>query len=233
MSSFQKVKAKDKIKSVKGYLNHKYSVLQIAAKYGVEKSTVYWWIEQYKSEGETAFTDSPKQFRQYSNELKEQAVKDYLGGGESQASVCKKYGIRSKHQLRDWITMYNTCGNFVRQSKSGGGSYMSTNRSTTFEERAEIVLHCIGNNRNYGLSAKEYNVGYQQVRNWVKKYDEYGLPGLEDRRGQRKINQEPRNEIERLEIELEKEKQKTYLLTLENALLKKVKEVERRNASHK
>ena len=110
---------------------------------------------------------------------------------------------------------------------------MSINRSTTLEERTEIVLHCIGNNRNYGLSAKEYNVGYQQVRNWVKKYDEYGLPGLEDRRGQRKINQEPRSEIERLEIELEKEKQITYLLTLENALLKKVEEVEGRNASHK
>ncbi len=81
--------------------------------------------------------------------------------------------------------------------------------------------------------ALKYKVSYQQVRNWTLRYEEMGDAGLEDRRGRRKKNQTPRSEIEQAQIENEQLKHRLYLAEMELALLKKVKEVERRDAYQK
>ena len=46
-------------------------------------------------------------FNNYSPEIKKEAVEVYLNGKNGGlGSVCKKYGIRDKHTLRDWIKKY-------------------------------------------------------------------------------------------------------------------------------
>jgi len=225
MSVAKRTKAKEKVKAVKLYMAGKKSVIAISEKLGVEKSTVYWWIEQYKSEGESAFSDTISENRRYSVELKTAAVKDYLNGVGSQAEICKKYKIRSKHQLRDWIEMYNSSG----EIKEKGGSYLKASRETTYEERLSIVEYCINNNNDYSLTSIKYNVSYQQVRNWTKRFESFGAVGLEDRRGKRKIDQTPRNETEALEIRIKQLEQENRFLSIENKLLKKAKDLERRN----
>ena len=60
-----------------------------------------------------------------------------------------------------------------------------------------------------------------------------GKAGLEDRRGRRKKDQTPRTELEQAQIKIEQLKHKLYLAELENALLKKLDEIERRDASRK
>ena len=57
--------------------------------------------------------------------------------------------------------------------------------------------------------------------------------GLQDRRGQRKKDQTPCTELEQTQIEIEKLKHKLYLAEMENALLKKLDEVEMRDVSQK
>ncbi len=49
----------------------------------------------------------------------------------------------------------------------------------------KIVMECLANDKNYGAMALKYQCSYQQVRNWVKRYEEMGSKGLEDRRGRR------------------------------------------------
>lgn len=56
---------------------------------------------------------------------------------------------------------------------------------TTYEERLQIVQDCLDHDKNYGAVALKYGCSYQQVRNWVKRYEEMGAAGLEDRRGKR------------------------------------------------
>lgn len=75
-----------------------------------------------------------------------------------------QYGLRQSKQLRDWIKIHNTHGNFKTES---GGSQMSQSRKTTFKERVEIVYYCIVHDHNYGKMAITYQVSYQQIRNWV------------------------------------------------------------------
>ena len=110
---------------------------------------------------------------------------------------------------------------------------MKNTRKTTQEERIQIAKECIENRNNYGEIAIKYQVSYQNVYSWVKKYKELGEAGLEDRRGQRTAQQEPRTEEERLRIENAQLKHELYLARMERDLLKKLEEIERREAYRK
>lgn len=110
---------------------------------------------------------------------------------------------------------------------------MKKARNTSQEERIQIVKECITSGKNYGEMALKYNVSYQQARTWTLNFEKMGESGLQDRRGQRKKSQTPRTELEKAQIEIEQFKHKLYLAEMENALLKKLDELERRDASHK
>ncbi|WP_222427962.1 helix-turn-helix domain-containing protein [Sporomusa sp. KB1] len=105
---------------------------------------------------------------------------------------------------------------------------MTKGRNTTAQERIQIVKECISNGYNYGAAALKYQVSYQQVYTWTNKYRKMGEAGLEDRRGHRAgtlPSRTPEEELRDRIAQLEREK---YDLEMENALLKKVKELERR-----
>ena len=105
---------------------------------------------------------------------------------------------------------------------------MTKGRETTQAERITVAKACIANGKNYGEVAAQYNVSYQQARSWTFKYIEGGEAALEDRRGQRKKDQQPRTELEQAQIEIEQLKHKLKMLEMENNLLKKLEEIERR-----
>ena len=99
-------------------------------------------------------------------------------------------------------------------------------RETTYEERLEIVLDCLANDKNYGTMAKKYNCSYQQVRNWVLRFEKMGSAGLEDRRGRRVGTQPARTPEEELWDKIAELERKNRDLQMENELLKKVRELE-------
>lgn len=105
---------------------------------------------------------------------------------------------------------------------------MTKGRETTQAERVTAAKECVANDKNYGEVAIKYNVSYQQVRSWTLKYIEGGESALEDRRGQRKKDQHPRTELEQAQVEIEQLKHKLRMLEVENHLLKKLEEIERR-----
>ncbi len=110
---------------------------------------------------------------------------------------------------------------------------MKQGRETTQEERIQIVRECIARGKNYGEMALKYQVSYQQVRSWTLRFEKMGEAGLEDRRGRRKKDQKPRTELEQAQIEIEQLRHKLYLAEMERDLLKKLDEVERRDAFQK
>ena len=63
----------------------------------------------------------------------------------------------------------------------------------TTEERLEAVLACLEGGRALKEAAQAYQVEVQTLRSWVKKYQELGSAGLEDRRGKRLADQTPRS----------------------------------------
>lgn len=110
---------------------------------------------------------------------------------------------------------------------------MKNTRQTTQEERIEIAKACLESGNHYGEIALKYNVSYQQVRSWTMKFKEKGSAGLEDRRGKRLAEQEPRTPEEEMRIRIAQLEHENYMLRMERDLLKKVKELEGRNAFQK
>ena len=230
MSRKNKLNAEEKVRIAEDCIEGRISQAEAARRVGVDESSIRAWIAKYKSEGSYGLWQTEKN-RVYSEELKLQAVTEYLAGSESLREICKKYKIRSKMQLMDWIKVYNSGRDF--KHKMSGGSRMKSTRKTTQEERVQIAKECIENGDNYGEIAIKYQVSYQNVYSWVKKYKELGEAGLEDRSGQRTAQQEPRTEEERLRIENAQLKHELYLARMERDLLKKLEEIERREAYRK
>ena len=99
---------------------------------------------------------------------------------------------------------------------------MTKARKTSQKERLEIAKECIESGKNYGETALKYHVSYQQVYTWVKKYSALG-------EGQ----QEPRTEEEVLKGRIAQLEHELYMTKMERDLLKKVKELERRDRRDK
>lgn len=162
--------------------------------------------------------------KHYSAELKQKAVEDYLAGKGSQRSICRRYGISTHRRLQEWIMCYNGHKDFKKRSGARGEIYMAKGRKTTQEERTQIVAFCIEHGKDYALTAETYQVSYQQIYSWVRKYEVNGVDGLVDRRGKAKPEDEL-TEAERLRQENRILQAKLKDKEMEIALLKKVREL--------
>ena len=224
MSRKSKIDPAEKVKVIERVLADEISAAEAARLIGVDGSSIRDWRNLYLSDGPSALMVQSNN-KNYSKELKLQAVQEYLDGKSSQRDIGKKYHLRSSKQLRNWIKVYTTHGEFKSRT-SGGGSYMRKARSTTPEERLAIVQDCLANDKNYGAMALKYQCSYQQVRNWVKRYEEMGSAGLEDRRGHRVGTMPSRTPEEEMRDKIAELERRNRDLQMENDLLKKVRELE-------
>lgn len=224
MSRKNKIDPTEIVKIIERLLADEISVSGAARLTGVGKTSIRRWRDLYLADGPTALM-AQRNNKVYSQELKLQAVHEYLDGKSSQADIVKKYHLRSSRQLHNWIKVYATHGE-IKSRGSGGGSYMRKVRQTTPKERLEIVQDCLANDKNYGAMALKYNCSYQQVRNWVLRYEKMGSAGLEDRRGRRAGTQLSRTPEEELRDKIAELERRNRDLQMENDLLKKVRELE-------
>ncbi len=192
---------------------------------GINPERIREWISLYQSLGTDGLITTSKNAR-YTAEVKQNAVLDYLSGLGSHLAICKKYGIRSTSQLRQWILKYNSHEE-LKSSGAGGRIIMTKGRKTTFEERVEIVEYCIAHDRNYAETANKFGVSYQQARNYTIKYEASGVEGLKDNRGRRKPEDEM-NELEKLRAEVKLLRAAKERAEMEVSFLKKIEEIERR-----
>lgn len=168
---------------------------------------------------------SKQQHKKYSRELKIQAIQAYLNGEGSIREINKRYAIVGNSQLCDWIKVYNGHKEFKESHGSGKDIYMTKGRKTTQQERAEIVAFCIEHGKDYPQTIEKYGVSYQQIYSWVRKYEEKGIDGLADKRGRTKPIEEM-TEIEKLRAENRILQARNLDLEIENAFIKKLKELE-------
>lgn len=104
---------------------------------------------------------------------------------------------------------------------------MTQGRNTTYEERIEIVSYCIEHGNDYTAAIEKYGVSYHQIYSWVRKYNERGAEGLEDKRGKHKPESQM-TELEKLRAKNRMLEARNKRLETENAVLKKLEEIEGR-----
>lgn len=232
MPQKQKLSPEEKVRLVRLYMQGEIGVCEASRIAGVAEITINRWLARYETKGIEGFLPHEKN-QVYTVELKLQVAREYLSGESNALDLCRKYKISTPKLVQDWAKVYNAHGDFNSVKFSGGGSYMKQGRDTTQEERIQIAKECYVTGKNYGEIALKHNVSYQQVRTWTLRYEELGEAGLEDRRGRRKKDQEPRTELEKAQIEIERLKHELHKAEMERDLLKKLDEVVRRDAYRK
>lgn len=225
MSHKAKISGPEKIAAIEKYLRGEDSLNHLATLLDVAFSSIKQWLKNYQSVGPSGLLNASKNTA-YPTELKTAAVKDYLAGGSSHMEICKKYGIKSTRQLRDWILKYNGHEK-LKTSGTGGTPIMTKGRSTTYDERVEIVKYCIEHQSNYAETAQKFQISYQQVYSWTNKYLNDGVGALQDRRGKRKSEDEM-SEVEKLRAQNKLLEAENRRKQMEIDLLKKLDEIERR-----
>lgn len=213
----------EKVSLVEEYLSGRLRMREAARRAGVGHSTMENWISRYRAEGASALEENGNRAKRwYSEEVKRKSVEDYLSGQGSSMAIAEKYQLRSGNLVLDWVKLYHE-----RESRQGttGGSVMR--KDHTDEERLQAVLDCLEGGQRQRDVARKYQVEVQTLRSWVKKYEEMGAAGLEDRRGRRLAEQTPRTKEEALRIENARLKRENEWLKMELSLRKKVQELER------
>ncbi|WP_219834812.1 helix-turn-helix domain-containing protein [Paenibacillus sp. R14(2021)] len=198
--------------------------LAATKKYSINKTSLMKWQRRYKLYGFEGL-ERRTHNRSYSAELKLQAVAEFLEGKLSKYQIIDKYKIASTTQLSDWIHKYN--GHSSLKAYKGEANAMTKGRATTWQERIDIVQYCLTNQHDYHKTAGEFQVSYQQVYQWVKKFEDGSHDALQDGRGRKKAAEEL-TEAELHKLELKKMEYEMERLRAENAFLKKLRELQRR-----
>ena len=204
----------------------RHTQLEICKMFSVNRQSLQEWRALIKFGGIEALTRAKKN-KVYSKELKQSAVEDYLSEHYSMFDILAKYGISSLSVFKKWVKIY-TGHSELKDSGKGLSQTMTKGRKTTVEERIEIAKACLANKKNYQETATQYEVSYQQVYQWVRKFEENGEQGLADRRGRTKPVEERTPEDE-LRLKIQQMERENERLRAENLLLKKLEEIERRH----
>ncbi len=202
-----------------------YSIEKICSKYQISTRTLMDWIEKLEKFGEEGLKRSTS-WKPYTKELKIAAVNDYLSGNYSKCEIVRNYGISSRSVLQKWINKYNSHRD-LEDTVKGRTSSMTKGRKTTWDERKQIVLDCLENGKDYQRTSEIYAISYQQVYQWVKKYENGGDEALKDKRGRKKEEAELTPE-EIVQLQIKKLESENERLRAENLFLKKLEEIERR-----
>ncbi|MBU8914926.1 helix-turn-helix domain-containing protein [Bacillus sp. FJAT-29953] len=223
MSKRSKYSSEEKYQILMKYVDGEMSSSSLIKEYKISLFTLQSWKDKYELYGIDGLKESHG-WKEYSDELRQSAIQDYLSGNYSKLEICRKYKV-SRGALNVWIKNYNNHKE-TRQTHRRK-SLMSQSRKLTFEEKVEAVHLCVKNGHDYSAVMDKYQISYQQIYSWTKKYEAGGPESLRDRRGRKKPEEEL-SEQEKLRIKLKELEAKNYRLEAENALLKKLEEIERR-----
>lgn len=213
---------------VKRYLSGEGSLYTLAKELYCDHSVLRRWVKMYEAFGESAF-DTSTTNASYTKEFKEKVVLDYLNEGGSYINLAIKYGLSSPSSIKRWVKDYNSHIELKDYIPGGEEIYMTKSRKVNKEERIEIVKYCLEHDLDYKTTAKVYETSYANVFNWVKKYKEKGEDGLGDKRGRHKSDEEV-DEVTLLRRQLKQKEHELEMALLENKLLKKLDEIERRRS---
>lgn len=222
MRKYKKWSTEEKLEIVSCYINGEGSFNALSKRFGCDKVTIRRWTFAYKRYGISGLQKRKTQSN-YTDDFKRKLIMEVLDG-HSREEVMNKYQIhpQSYSLLSRWIKEY-TSG---IKTTSKGRYPVNKGRKTTFEERITIVEFALENEKDYQHTAETFEVSYQQVYGWVRKYELDGEDGLKDRRGQKKKLLGEMSKVERLEAALKAEQRSNRQLQMENDLLKKLNEIE-------
>lgn len=157
----------------------------------------------------------------FSEELKLQAVLEYLKGCESQKTVARKYCV-AVGDLQKWLLAY--------QEHGADGLIIRQNNHKKYdgEFKVKVVEYMHTHNYSARQTAAHFNIpSYVTVCQWEKKYLKGGVSSLFTEQRGRKLGMKPKKITKRAKKEIEEESKEDLIeevkrLRMENEYLKKL-----------
>ena len=157
----------------------------------------------------------------YSWEFKLECVDKYKNG-EYIATPGKTRNQRTAflHQVNEWAKNYNDLG-------INGLKHSSTNKIWTPEKRFELVAKVLAGN-SINSVVKNAHIDKGQLYQWVRKYNEKGMDGLQCKKGRptKQLVMKKKNKKTKLSISEQEElkllRERNEYLEMENEYLKKL-----------
>ncbi|WP_314576539.1 helix-turn-helix domain-containing protein [Enterococcus gilvus] len=219
----------EKFQIISEVMDRRRSVNSVAKKHSLSWTTINNWIRKYNDDGIEGLKEATT-WNQYDSGQKQEAVLAVINEEMSLCRATTFFQISSTSVLRRWVSRYTNGETLKSTSKGSVPKTMKKGRKTTYEERIEIAQYTIANELNYAQAIEKYDVSYQQVYSWVKKYQQHGEEALKDNRGRNKSS-EFLTEEERLKLRVKELEARNKHLEMENDFAKKLQEIQRRNRS--
>ncbi|WP_137626187.1 helix-turn-helix domain-containing protein, partial [Lactiplantibacillus pingfangensis] len=201
------------------------SARQIQHQYGVKDDQIRQWVQRFQAEGLDGLKH--RKVHRYSPEFKQKVVDLYLAGNTSYPQLASQFKIPNSSVIYQWVNLYTSGKSFKTTRRS---QPMKTGRKTTQIERIEIVQWVIANDLDYNGAIEKFSVSYGQVYAWVKKFKQDGPEALQDRRGKDKSSKSNLTDEEKQALRIKELEARNAYLSKENEVLKKLKELERKDA---
>ena len=219
----------EKYQVISEVMDGRHSVNSIAKKYSLSWATIKDWLRKYKDDGIDGLKKSTT-WKRYESDLKQKAVLAVINDEMSLRQVTVFFQLSSPTILRKWISRYTNRETLKSNSKGSVPKTMKKGRKTTYQERIEIAQYTIANELNYAQAIEKYDVSYQQVYSWVKKYQQHGEGAIKDNRRRNRLS-EFLTEEERLKLRVKELESRNRHLKMENDFAKKLQEIQQRNRS--
>jgi transposase len=154
----------------------------------------------------------------YDEGFKQKVVDAYLAGEGGYASLAIKFGIRSKTNIRKWVSAFQQFGKQGLATKK-----TSTNYPIQF--KLDVLNYKVRTGDSLEEVARKFGITEPpMILNWLRKWQNEGIEGLSKSRGSLSMSNKPKKKKD--EKKLTKEQQllkEIELLRAENAYLKKLR----------
>lgn len=109
-----KINIDKKLEIVKKHVDEGITLEELSQFYNYDKSRIKYLCALYERHMENIFKNREDN-QEYSRELKLQAIKRVMKGGEAQRQVALDIGLIDSSILRDWIALYKSKGEVAIQ----------------------------------------------------------------------------------------------------------------------
>ena len=156
----------------------------------------------------------------YSWEFKLECVNKYKNGEHINISGSPGFHHSFMNYVRDWVATYDELG-------VDGLKHSPTNKNWTPEKRFELVAKVLGGNSIQSV-AKNAHIDSGQLYQWVRRYNEKGMEGLQCKKGRptKQLVMKKKTKKTKLSISEQEElkllKERNEYLEMENEYLKKL-----------
>nr|WP_249308742.1 helix-turn-helix domain-containing protein [Lederbergia citrea] len=154
----------------------------------------------------------------YDEGFKQKVVDAYLAGEGGYASLAIRFGIRSKTNIRKWVSAFQQFGKQGLATKK-----VNTNYPVQF--KIDVINYKVKTGDSFEEVARKFGItDPPMVHDWLRKWQKEGIEGLSKSKGRPSMSNKPKKK--KNEKKLTKEEQllkEIELLRAENAYLKKLR----------